>query len=99
MKLDPNLQTTLMAEGLCRISGTHLSKGLEHEKVGTPNVCERRGQNRTFIVSLGRQANYLRLLATGYAEIIESILWLDEHNYGYGSFEAVSALSIERVWN
>ena len=74
MKLGPDLQTTLMNEGLCGISDTHLGKVLEDAKVGTPNVCERRGQIRTFIISLGRQANYPRLLATGYAETIESIL-------------------------
>ena len=89
MRLDPDLQSTLMADGLRRISGTHLSKGLEDTKVGTPCVCGRRGQSRTFIVSLGRQADYPRLLATGYVEIIESILWLDDQNYGYGSFETV----------
>ena len=89
MKVDPDLRITLMADGLCRISGTHLGKGLEDAKVGTPCVCGRRGQNRTFIFSLGRQANHLRLLATGYAEIIESILWLDDYNYGYGLFETV----------
>ena len=57
-------------------------------------MCVRRcrGQNRTFIVSLGRQANYPRLLATDYAEKIESILWLDDHSYGFGSFEFVICL-------
>ena len=80
MKLNPNLKKTVMADGLCRISGTRLDKGLEDAKVGTTCVCGCRGQNRTFIVSLGRQANYPRLLATGYAKIIESILWLDDHN-------------------
>ena len=99
MKLNPELQTTLMADGLCRIFGTHLGKGLEDAKVGTPCVCGRRSQNRTFIVNLGRQANYSRLLATGYAEIIESIFWLDDHNCGYGSIETVFVLSIECVWN
>ena len=99
MKVDPDLQITLMADGLCRISGAHLDKGLKDAKVGTPCVRGRRGQNRTFIFSLGRQANHLRLLATGYAEIIESILWLDDHNYGYGSFEIVFVLSNECVWN
>ena len=99
MKLDPDLQTTVMADGLCRIFGTYLGKGLEGVKVGTPCVCGRRGQNRTFIVRLGRQVNYPRLLATGYTEIIEDILWLDDHNYGYGSFVTVSVLSIECVWN
>ena len=99
MKLDPNLQTTLMADGLCRIFGTHLGKGLQDAKVGTPCVCERRGQNRAFIVRLGRQVNYPRLLVTGYTEIIESILWLDDHNYGYVSFETVFVLPIECVWN
>ena len=34
MKLNPDLQTTLMVDGLCRISGTHLGKGLEDAKVG-----------------------------------------------------------------
>ena len=99
MKLDPDLQTKLIADGFCRISGAHLDKGLKDAKVGTPCVRGRRGQNRTFIFSLGRQANHLRLLATGYAEIIESILWLDDHNYGYGSFEIVFVLSNECVWN
>ena len=98
IKLDPDLQSTLMADGLRRISGTHLRKGLEDTKVGTPCVCGCRGQNRTFILSLGRPADYPRLLATGYAEFIESILWLDDHNYGYGSFETVFVLSIECVW-
>ena len=28
-------------------------------------------------------------LATGYTEIIDSILWLDDYNYGYGLFETV----------
>ena len=74
MKLDSHLQTTLMADGLVRISSTHLGIGLKDAKVGIPCVCGRRGQNRTFILSLGRQANYPRLLAIGYAEIIESIL-------------------------
>ena len=74
MKLDSDLQTTQMADRLGRISDTHLGKSLEDAKVGTPNVCERRGQIRTFITSLGRQANYPRLLATGYDETIEFIL-------------------------
>ena len=99
MKLNPDLQTMLMADGLCRISETHLGKGLEDAKVGTPYVCVRRGQNCTFIISLGRQANYPRLLVTGYVVIIESIHWLDDHNYRYGSFETVSVLSIECVLN
>ena len=46
---------------------------------------------------LVRQANYPRLLATGYVEIIESILWLDDRNYEYGSFETEFVLSIECV--
>ena len=74
MKLDSDLQTTQMADGLGRISDTHLGKSLEDAKVGTPCVCGRRGQNRTFILTPGRQANYPRLLATGYDETIESIL-------------------------
>ena len=32
--------------------------------------------------------------ATGYAEIIESILWLDDRNYEYASFETEFMLSI-----
>ena len=87
--LGSNLQITLMADGLCRISGAHLDKGLKDAKVGTPCVRGRRGQNRTFIFSLGRQANYPRLRVIGYAKIIESILWLDDYNYGYGLFETV----------
>ena len=35
----------------------------------------------------------------GYVEIIELIFWLDDHSYGYGSFETVFVLSIECVWN
>ena len=41
MKLNPDLQATLMADGSCRISGTHLNKKLEDAKVakvGTPCV-------------------------------------------------------------
>ena len=40
MKLNPDLQSMLTAGGLCRISGTHLGKGLKDAKVGTPCVCE-----------------------------------------------------------
>ena len=54
MKLGPDLQTTLMAEGICRISGTRLGKGLEDAKTGTVCVFGCRGQNRIYIVSLGR---------------------------------------------
>ena len=39
MKLDPDLQAKLIADGLCRIFGAHLDKGLKDAKVGTP--CER----------------------------------------------------------
>ena len=99
MKLGSDLQTTLMAVGLYRISGTRLGKGLEDAKASTACVFGCRGQNRIFIVSLGRQANYPRLLVTGYVEIIEFILRLDEHSYGYGSFETKFVLSIEFVWN
>ena len=65
MKLGPDLQTTLMADGLCRISGTHPGIGLEDAKASTACVFGCRGQNRIFIVSLGRQANihvYWRLV-------------------------------------
>ena len=99
MKLDPDLQIKLIADGFCRISGAHLDKGLKYAKVGTPCVRGRRGQNRKFIFSLGRQANYPRLRVIGYAKIIESILWLDDYNYGYGLFETVFVLSNECVWN
>ena len=68
-----------MAVGLCRISGTRLGKGLEDAKASTACVFGCRGQNRIFIVSLGRQANYPRLLAIGYSEIIEFIFWLDDY--------------------
>ena len=83
MKLGSDLQTTLMAVGLCRISGTRLGKGLEDAKASTACVFGCRGQNRIFIVSLGRQANYPRLLAIGYSEIIEFIFWLDDYSYGW----------------
>ena len=85
MKLDSDLQTKLIADGLCRISGAYLDKGLKYVKVGTPCMRGCGGQNRTFIVSLGRQANYPRRVI-GYTKIIESILWLDDQNFGYGSF-------------
>ena len=83
MKLGSDLQTTLMAVGLCRISGMRFGKGLEDAKASTACVFGCRGQNRIFIVSLGRQANYPRLLAIGYSDIIECILWLDDYSYGW----------------
>ena len=35
MKLNPDLQTTLMADGPCRISGTHLDNELEGRHRGS----------------------------------------------------------------
>ena len=99
MKLGSDLQTTLMAVGLCRISGTHLGIGLEDAKASTACVFGCRGHYHKFIHSLGRQANYLYLLAIGYAEIIESILWLNDHSCGYSSLETVFVLLIECVGN
>ena len=61
MKLNPDLQSMLTADGLCRIFGTRIS-AKEDAKAGTPCVCGCRGQNRTFILILGRQADYLCLL-------------------------------------
>ena len=43
MKLNPDLQTTVMADGLCRISVTHLGKGLEDAKASTACVFGCRG--------------------------------------------------------
>ena len=100
MKLDSDLRTTLLADEICRISGTRAPrKGLEDAKASTACVFGYRGQNYTFIVSLGPQANYPRLQATGHAKIIESILWLDDRSYEYSSLEIVFVQSIECVWN
>ena len=39
MKLDPDLQTTVMADGLCRISGTRTSAKVWKTQRQAPHVC------------------------------------------------------------
>ena len=50
-------------------------------------MCVRVQRSESHIHPQSRSTSELSLpAATGYAEIIESILWLDNYNYGYGTF-------------
>ena len=83
MKVDLDVQLTVMASSLYRLLGRRIGNGFEvakastlfHKLVHASASIEITGSEIT--VSLGRRANNPLLLAAGYAEIREPIPWLD----------------------
>ncbi len=83
MKVDLDVQLTVMASSLYRLLGQRLGNGFEvakastlfHKLVHASASIEISASEIT--VSLGRRANNPLLLAAGYADIREPIPWLD----------------------
>ena len=82
LKIQIDLQLTLMASALYRILAKRLGNGMENAKART---VFRKAVNTSatveitpdeIIVSLGRRANNPLLIAAGYADIRQSIPWL-----------------------
>ena len=82
MRIDLDVQLTLMASSLCRILGIRVGQGFEVAKVRTifrklvnASAAIRITEDE-IIVTLGRRANNPLLLAARYAEIAQPIPWL-----------------------
>lgn len=83
MKVNVDVQLTLMASSLYRLLGRRVGKGFETAKArnifgklvrasASVEITE-----REIVVSLGRRANNPLLIAGGYGEMRESIPWLE----------------------
>ncbi len=83
MKVDLDVQLTVMASSLYRLLGQRIGNGFEVAKASTlfRKLVHASASiditDSEITVSLGRRANNPLLLAAGYADIRESIPWLD----------------------